>query len=73
VGRVVVLGESLVVAPFALAGAITFPADDPDSVRGRWEALPDDTSVVILSPAAATALGALPAGRPDLLTVTMPP
>jgi vacuolar-type H+-ATPase subunit F/Vma7 len=73
VGQVVVLGESLAVAGFALGGATTVAADDPDSVRRSWDALPDDTAVVVLTPAAADALGARTGRRAGILTVTMPP
>ena len=64
-GRVVVLGESLVPSPGSRSAARSrSAADDPESVRRCWEALPDDTAVVILTPAAAAALGTRPqAGR----------
>jgi len=71
--RVVVLGESLAVAGFALGGAATIPADDAEAVRRSWDALPDDTAVVVLTAAAAVALGARRTDeRPGILTVTMP-
>jgi vacuolar-type H+-ATPase subunit F/Vma7 len=70
--RVVVLGESLAVAGFALGGAATMPADDPEAVRRSWRTLPDDTAVVVLTAAAADALGSRTDERPDVLTVTMP-
>ncbi|HXX89848.1 MAG TPA: hypothetical protein VEI83_06475 [Acidimicrobiales bacterium] len=71
-GRVVVLGESVVVAGFALGGAVPVAADDPDAVRRSWESLDGDTAVVVLTPAAADALGARTAERPDTLVVRMP-
>jgi vacuolar-type H+-ATPase subunit F/Vma7 len=70
--KVVVLGESLVIAGFALGGAATMPADDPEAARRSWDALPDDTGVVVLTAAAADALGPRTEQRPDVLTVTMP-
>jgi len=72
-GRIAVLGESARVAPFALAGAIVAPADEPAAVRTAWRALPADVLVVILTPAAAAALddASLPP-RAGVLTVTLP-
>jgi len=70
--RVVVLGESLVVAGFALGGAATMPADDREAARRSWDTLPDDTAVVLLTAAAADAIGPRTDERPDVLTVTMP-
>jgi vacuolar-type H+-ATPase subunit F/Vma7 len=70
--RVVVLGESLAVAGFALGGATTMSADDPEAVRRSWDALPGDTAVVVLTAAAADAIGPRTDERPGVLTVTMP-
>jgi vacuolar-type H+-ATPase subunit F/Vma7 len=72
VPKVVVLGEALAVAGFGLGGAVTMPADDPTAVRRSWAALPADTAVVVLTAAAADALGARTDERPGVLTVTMP-
>lgn len=71
-GRVAVLGELPRVQGYALAGALVVVADDPAAVRSQWAALPADVPVVVLTPAAASAL----ADRlPDAarLTVVMPP
>jgi vacuolar-type H+-ATPase subunit F/Vma7 len=75
VGSVVVLGERSRVTGFALAGARVAPAEDARTVLAAWQALEDDVAVVVLTPAAAIALGALldeppRPGRP--LTVVMP-
>ena len=72
VGRVAVLGEQPRVQGFALAGALVLVADDAAAARSRWDALPADVPVVVLTPAAAEALrDQLPdAAR---LTVVMPP
>jgi vacuolar-type H+-ATPase subunit F/Vma7 len=73
--RLAVLGERVRVAGYALAGAIVYPADDPDEVRAAWLELPADVAVLVLTPAAARALGGESAARrrPGLLTAVMPP
>jgi vacuolar-type H+-ATPase subunit F/Vma7 len=71
--RIVVLGETTAVAGFILAGATVVRADDPGAVRRAWAALPADTAVVVLSAAAASALGGAAAVERDgLLTIAMP-
>jgi hypothetical protein len=55
--RVAVLGERVRVEGYSLAGAVVYPADDPEEVRGAWGELPDDVAMVVLTPAAARALG----------------
>jgi vacuolar-type H+-ATPase subunit F/Vma7 len=75
VGSVVVLGERSRVTGFALAGACVAPADDARTVLAAWAALEHDVAVVVLTPAAAAALGAMldEPPRPDRpLTVVMP-
>jgi vacuolar-type H+-ATPase subunit F/Vma7 len=57
---VAVIGEEAVVGPFALAGALVVPAGDPDAVRAAWSRLPDDVTLVLLTEAAARALGGTP-------------
>jgi len=69
--RIAVIGEQTRVQGFALAGADVCEATDPDAVRAAWTSLAVDVAVVILTPAAADALAATPAG--DRLTVVMPP
>ncbi|MGC0336058.1 hypothetical protein [Streptomyces sp. SLBN-8D4] len=75
VGRVAALGERSRVAGLALAGAVVLVADAPDVVLRGWRSLPDDVDLVILTAAAAEALGPEPGertgGRP--LMVVMPP
>ena len=71
-GGVVVLGEAVRAAGFALAGATVIAAEDAAAVRDAWAALPGGTAVVVLTPAAAAALGELVRQRPDVLTVAMP-
>lgn len=72
-GTAVALGEAWRVEGYALAGAVPVVAEEPAAVRAAWAALGEDTSLVILTPAAATALGeaVLAAARP--LTVVLPP
>jgi len=69
-GRVAVLGEWALVRGFALAGVATLAAEDPESVRAAWRDLDGDVAVVILTPAAADALGDSRGTEP--LTVVMP-
>ena len=56
-GRAIAIGERARVAGFALAGAFAVVAEDPEAVREAWRHLPDDTALVVLTPAAADALG----------------
>jgi vacuolar-type H+-ATPase subunit F/Vma7 len=71
-GPVAVIGEQHRVQGFALAGAVVLVAEDDAAVRSQWAALPAEVSVVVLTPAAAVAVGGLASGvRP--LTVVMPP
>ena len=58
-GQVAVLGERPRVAGYALAGAVIYIADDPASVRRTWHALGPEIAVVVLTSAAARALGSL--------------
>jgi vacuolar-type H+-ATPase subunit F/Vma7 len=63
VGAVAVIGEEALVGGFALAGVLVRPADDPEAARAAWRGLPDGVSLVILSPAAAAAIGERGSGR----------
>ncbi|MFJ7910483.1 hypothetical protein [Kitasatospora sp. NPDC096204] len=71
-GTVAAVGERARVAGFALAGVVVLTAEQPVEVRKAWEDLPRGTALVIVTPAAALALGPerLDAGRP--LTVVLP-
>jgi hypothetical protein len=55
-GPVVVIGESVRVLPYALAGAVVVPCESPADVRSAWDRLPRDTALVVLTPAAAAAV-----------------
>ena len=56
-GHVVVLGESVRVQGYALAGAKTIVAETPDEVFRAWDALDGAVSLVVLTPFAAEMLG----------------
>lgn len=81
VGKVVAVGERVRIEGFALAGVLTFPAEEPDGVAAAWQALPDDVAVVVLTPAAAATVtdtvaetATVSAIRPGpRLTVVLPP
>jgi vacuolar-type H+-ATPase subunit F/Vma7 len=53
---VAAIGERERVSGFALAGVLVAAADDAESARAAWEALPIEVGVVILTPAAHAAL-----------------
>ncbi|MEV0694795.1 V-type ATP synthase subunit F [Streptomyces sp. NPDC050388] len=67
------LGEQVRVVGFALAGVAVLIAEDPDAVRAAWRTLPEDVELVILTPAAADALGPEPSSDTAPLTAVMPP
>ncbi|WP_257232339.1 hypothetical protein [Streptomyces sp. Rer75] len=71
-GRVAALGERTRVAGLALAGVTVVAAEEPDAVREAWRALAPGTELVILTPAAADALGPGPLEGVRPLTVVMP-
>ena len=51
-----VVGEPAVVAGYSMAGATVMPAEGPAEVRRAWEGLTPDTTLVILTTAAAAHL-----------------
>ncbi|MER8162032.1 hypothetical protein [Streptomyces sp. NPDC094472] len=59
-------------AGLLLAGVTVVAAEEPDAVREAWRGLPPETALVILTPAAADALGPGPVGGTRPLTVVMP-
>lgn len=71
-GRVAALGEGVRVAGLALAGVTVMAAEEPHAVREGWQSLPPDVTLVILTPAAADALGPAPLESAGPLTVVMP-
>ncbi|MFB7462932.1 V-type ATP synthase subunit F [Streptomyces sp. NPDC056224] len=71
-GTVAAVGEHMRVRGLALAGVEVLVAERAQDVREVWRSLPDDVSLVIVTAAAADALG------PELadarfLTAVMPP
>jgi len=72
VAKAAVIGESLAVAGYALAGCVLLPADNPDEVNSAWQALPADTVLLILTESAASWLADRLVQRPDICTAVMP-
>ncbi|QHC23032.1 V-type ATP synthase subunit F [Streptomyces sp. GS7] len=72
-GTVIAIGERARTAGFALAGMEVRSAEAPDRVRALWRELPSDVALVILTPAAAAALGPDALDVPEPLAVVMPP
>jgi hypothetical protein len=68
---VAVLGESALTRGYVIAGCHVLPADDAAAARRAWAGLPENTSLVILTPAAAAALSGQRAASP-ILTAVMP-
>jgi vacuolar-type H+-ATPase subunit F/Vma7 len=72
VSEVAAIGEPTRVCGFALAGARVYPAEDLDQTVAAWHALPATVDVVILTPAAADALGEERTAPRAPLSVVMP-
>ncbi len=70
-GRIAVLGESVRVQGYALAGAVPLVAESPEEVWRAWSGLESDVDLVVLTPAAAAALGETVRQRRVPLTVEM--
>jgi vacuolar-type H+-ATPase subunit F/Vma7 len=66
------LGEAALVEGYRLVGIRVCAAESEDDVRRMWAALPETTGVVILTPRAASALGAALTDPASPLTVVMP-
>lgn len=62
-GTVAVIDTRARIGGWALAGAVTFPADTPDEVRAARAALGPDVDVVFLGPDAAAVVGVGEPGR----------
>lgn len=73
VGRVAALGRQVSVQGFALAGVLVLPVEDDADVRAAWDGLPDDVAVVVLTVAAAEALGTERTSVLHPLAVVLPP
>lgn len=68
-GSIAVIGESGPLEGFALCGATVLVTADDAGAVAAWRGLDDDVALVVLSAAAARALGDRPGERPDVLTV----
>jgi vacuolar-type H+-ATPase subunit F/Vma7 len=68
---VAVIGEEAIVGGYCLAGALVVPAEDPEAVRVAWSGLPDGVALVLLTEAAARAVGEALADRGAPLTAVM--
>jgi vacuolar-type H+-ATPase subunit F/Vma7 len=71
--RAAVIGESVRVEGYALAGAVVYPAENADQARTAWRTMPPDIAVVVLTARAAAWLGEAPQRRDGVLQVVMPP
>ena len=69
---VAALGEQALLQGFRLAGAGLFAAETDDDVRAAWAAMPGNATVVILTPRAAGALGAVLTDPQSPMTVVLP-
>ena len=69
---IAVIGAGTLVAGYGLAGAVVLSAEDDDAVREAWDRLPEDVAVVVLTAAAARALGEVSATAGTPLAVVMP-
>jgi vacuolar-type H+-ATPase subunit F/Vma7 len=72
VGRIVAIGEEARIMGFALAGVVICPAADAAAVRAAWRDLRSDDALIILTPAAAEAVGDETARTRPPLTAVMP-
>ena len=72
VAGVAAIGTEDLVAGFGLAGARVRLADDPVAVLAAWHDLPADVAVVVLTQAAADALGEQRRASGAPLTVVLP-
>lgn len=70
--RIVAIGATHDLEGFGLAGVKVVPAATDADVAEAWSLLDDEVGLVILSPAAAAALGPEVAVRTDVLTVVTP-
>ncbi|MER6631216.1 hypothetical protein ABT301_23860 [Streptomyces sp. NPDC000987] len=70
--RVAAIGEWVRVAGLTAAGVDVFAAEDPSAVRAARERIPADVGLLIMTPAAAAALGPEPFDDTGPLTAVMP-
>ena len=74
-GTVAVIGEQTRVGGLALAGATVLAAERPDAVRRAFACLPQNVTLLIVTQAAADALGreVLEGSRPLAVVMPEPP
>jgi len=72
VSRVAAIGELEAVDGYGLAGVELLPAADGPAAREAWSALAPDVALLLVTPAAATALAEQLAEPGDLLWVVIP-
>lgn len=70
--QVAVLGDPSRTVGYGLAGARLLMATTPDEVRRRWSELPAEIGVVLLTAAAAEALGPECLDAAPVLTAVLP-
>ncbi|WP_258527974.1 V-type ATP synthase subunit F [Streptomyces sp. NBRC 110611] len=66
------IGEQVRVAGLALAGVTVLAAEEPEAVRDAWRDVRGGAGLVILTPAAADALGPAVLDRIPPLTAVLP-
>lgn len=71
--HIAAIGERLRIVGLASAGVLLRPAEEPEAVCAAWHGLSPDVELVILTPAAAEALGERPVDGQSLLIAVMPP
>jgi vacuolar-type H+-ATPase subunit F/Vma7 len=71
-GRIVAIGEEARIIGFGLAGVVVCPAADAAAVRAAWRELQADDALVLLTAAAAEALGEEVVLTSPPLTAVMP-
>ncbi len=67
--RAAVIGQTMQVDGYGLAGAQVFAADSASEALHAWRSLPADVAVVLLTARAARWLGEMPPPRDVLLVV----
>ncbi|MEU9390323.1 hypothetical protein AB0D86_10000 [Streptomyces sp. NPDC048324] len=72
-GHIAAIGEPLRILGLASAGVLLRPAEGPDAARDAWRDLPPDVDLVLLTPAAAGALGPEAVDGQEPLVAVMPP
>jgi vacuolar-type H+-ATPase subunit F/Vma7 len=69
--KIAIIGEGAKVLGFGMAGAMVFPAEEPEAVLAAWRSLDHDVDIVVLTCRAARTLAGRLASWP--LTAVMPP